>query len=503
MREFVDAANTSNSALAKAVLAVRELGARLPPPADPTGFGTAMDEAAEIAAAIVGAGDDGDSRGSIWSAATGLAAASFSANRAAGLRWVSAPTPRLAQLVAAAQAADQAAAVASAYAAALAELASAAAAIEPLDLRRMNTAAFVAAAQLRALAPAHGVLPLPSVRPISQALANIGGPAVAPSAGEPAPDAENPRNATVGATGRPTAESKQAVQATATAAGEPPQPTYAELLEQLDALVGLETVKAEVRRQAELLRVARVRSERGLRNPQITRHLVFTGNPGTGKTTVARLVAKLYRSLGLLTKGHLVETDRTGLVGGYLGQSESKTAEVVATALGGVLFIDEAYSLAGDQYGDAAVSVLVKAIEDHRDDLVLIVAGYTDRMGEFMQMNPGLESRLRLTIEFPDYSQDELVDIFVRLCRSSDYEPTPGSQTALRELLARVPRDEGFGNARLVRNSFEAALVRQAWRLRDIADPTDAQLRELLASDIAEPTKNAAEDPRDGVELAT
>lgn len=225
-----------------------------------------------------------------------------------------------------------------------------------------------------------------------------------------------------------------------------------------------------------------------MKNPEITRHLVFTGNPGTGKTTVARLVAKIYRSLGLLDKGHLVELDRTGLVAGYLGQSEAKTAEAVERALGGVLFIDEAYALVGDQYGDAAIAVLVKAMEDHRDDLVVIAAGYTDRMQEFLDMNPGLASRLRLKIFFPDYSDDELVEIFDRLAAGSDYAPTDDCLAAVRSLVMAEPRDESFGNARFVRQCFEAALVRQAWRLREIESPTDEQLRTLVAVDVERPT---------------
>ena len=233
-----------------------------------------------------------------------------------------------------------------------------------------------------------------------------------------------------------------------------------------------------------LLRGEKLRAEAGLRSPTLTRHLVFTGNPGTGKTTVARLVAAVYHSLGLLSTGQLVEVDRSELVAGYLGQTAVKTAEVVASAAGGVLFIDEAYSLAGDQYGTEAVDTLVKEMEDRRDDLVVIVAGYPDPMATFVAANPGLASRFRTTIEFEDYTDSELEQILVHLAAGADYELVPEALVRFRELLAATPRGRTFGNGRFARNTLEAAIGRHAWRLRDVEAPTTDELRRLLPADL-------------------
>jgi SpoVK/Ycf46/Vps4 family AAA+-type ATPase len=265
-----------------------------------------------------------------------------------------------------------------------------------------------------------------------------------------------------------------------------------ELMTELDALIGLEGVKREIHRQVAILRVERLRADAGMKSPTITRHLVFTGNPGTGKTTVARLVSGIYAALELLSKGQLVEVDRSELVAGYLGQTAVKTAEVVATAVGGVLFIDEAYSLTGDQYGTEAVDTLVKEMEDRRDDLVVIVAGYPAPMEAFITANPGLASRFRTTIEFDDYTDHELVQILTLLAHDSDYELSDEALAHFRELLATTSRGSTFGNGRFSRNTLEAAIGAHAWRLRDVEAPSTEQLRQLLPQDLDEDHQDEA-----------
>ncbi len=278
------------------------------------------------------------------------------------------------------------------------------------------------------------------------------------------------------------------------AAAPPPEPPPArpleELLAELDGLVGLADVKADVRRLTSLLRIQRLRAERGLPTIETSHHLVFTGNPGTGKTTVARLLSQILRALGIVSKGHLVETDRSHLVAGFVGQTAERTRSVMESALGGTLLIDEAYALArgGEQdFGREAIDTIVKFMEDHRDDLAVIAAGYPEEMEHLIQANPGLESRFARTIHFPDYTTEELVAIFESMSGQHEYHLDETGALQLAAVIHAEPRGRGFGNARFVRNVFEAAVGRQAERLASTDTPTDEQLTTLTSEDIVAP----------------
>jgi Holliday junction resolvasome RuvABC ATP-dependent DNA helicase subunit len=263
--------------------------------------------------------------------------------------------------------------------------------------------------------------------------------------------------------------------------------TLDELLADLDELVGLEAVKDEVHRLAALLQIQALRRARGLPVVDTTLHLVFTGNPGTGKTTVARLLGAIYHRLGAVSAGQLVETDRSGLVAGYVGQTATKTRAVAESAIGGVLLIDEAHALArGEErdFGREAIDALVKVMEDHRDDLVVIVAGYTQEMQHFLDANPGLRSRFPRTIEFADYTDDELVAIFCLLGNAKHYVPTDDALAELRRILAATERGTAFGNARFIRNLFESAVATQASRLVRMDEPNDEQLTTIIVADL-------------------
>lgn len=418
---------------------------------------TARAEGSALAAAVA---ESAPGAAADWAVAVGGGSTQdFFDAASRGRRWRAAPTATLGALVA------QGSSLSLPYAEALAEVALAACGLGEPTQRVIGDAIGAAAAQ-RTAAGAHPAMALPLPTPTS----------AQPTAGS----IEQPD------------PSRQVTRATSEKAAAPappaPEPVKAksvdELLAELDALIGLERVKREIHRQVAILRVEHLRTDAGIKNATITRHLVFTGNPGTGKTTVARLVGGIYAALGLLKLGQLIEVDRSELVAGFLGQTAVKTSEVVAKAAGGVLFIDEAYSLTGDQYGTEAVDTLVKEMEDRRDELVVIVAGYPAPMEAFVAANPGLASRFRTTIEFDDYTNDELAKILTLLADSADYELTPEALTHFRELLAVTTRGSTFGNGRFSRNTLEAAIGAHAWRLRDVEAPTTDQLRQLLAEDL-------------------
>jgi SpoVK/Ycf46/Vps4 family AAA+-type ATPase len=266
--------------------------------------------------------------------------------------------------------------------------------------------------------------------------------------------------------------------------------TLDQLLAELESLTGLDSVKREVRSLVNLMRIRELRRKSSLPLPDVALHLVFTGNPGTGKTTVARLFAEICRALGVLKRGHLVEVDRAGLVGGYVGQTALKTKQVIDSAIDGVLFIDEAYSLtrstSENDYGMECVATLLKAMEDYRDALIVIVAGYSDLMRSFLQSNPGLRSRFTREIHFPDYSSDELWRIFKHVVESNGYQLGAGAQEIARAHIDAIYelRGDNFGNAREMRTLFESVVQRQADRLALEANPSPHQLQVLASMDI-------------------
>ena len=297
----------------------------------------------------------------------------------------------------------------------------------------------------------------------------------------PAPPQEAPRE-----------EAKADQGAEETAPPAEPEPTLEELLAELDSLCGLAKVKEDVKSLINLVKVRRLRQEHGLPVPPMSLHLVFLGNPGTGKTTVARLLAKIYRAIGVLSKGQLVEVDRSGLVAGFVGQTALKTGEVIEKALGGVLFIDEAYALANqdapNDFGREAIETLLKGMEDHRDDLIVIAAGYTELMGRFLHANPGLESRFNKYFYFEDYNGAQLLAIFQSMCAKNGYtlddKATEYAESYFKTLYEE--RDENFGNARDVRNVFERAVARQSDRVAALEKPGKEELMALTVADLQE-----------------
>ena len=299
-----------------------------------------------------------------------------------------------------------------------------------------------------------------------------------PNAAAPQPGADSEATGSVASGGTDTEGASEPL---------PPPRPLDELMAELDALIGLAEVKAEVRRLTDLIRVGQMRSEVDLPVADRSNHLVFTGNPGTGKTTVARLLAQIYRTLGVVERGHLVEVDRSSLVAGFVGQTAPLVTKRFDEADEGMLFIDEAYSLirgSESDFGREAVDTLVKLVEDRRDRVVVVVAGYPDEMSAFLDVNPGLRSRFPRTVFFPDYSTDDLVAIFELLADKNGYELDTDARARLTDVLDGVPREQGFGNGRLARNLLEEAMACQAGRVVKLAAPTRDDLALLTAADI-------------------
>lgn len=268
--------------------------------------------------------------------------------------------------------------------------------------------------------------------------------------------------------------------------------TLQDLLAELNSLVGLEKVKNKVNDLIVYQKIQKLRGEQGLNLVKNTLHLAFTGNPGTGKTTVARIVGRIYRQIGLLTKGHFIEVSRTDLIAGYQGQTALKVKKVIEQAKGGVLFIDEAYSITendhSDSYGRECLTELTKALEDYREDLVVIVAGYTEPMNKFFESNPGLKSRFNTFIEFDDYNSDELDEILNAMCKNNNYFLDSNVKIKIHIFFEKliVSKDDSFSNGRLVRNLYDDLIMNHARRVSKIKNPTYEELSIIKEEDFIE-----------------
>ena len=339
--------------------------------------------------------------------------------------------------------------------------------------------------KLNALCDSAGVKPgKPGLNP-ADFVTSAEGTYIEKNPAEPAAAGAGGGSAAPAAQGGGTAEEQAQTEETAE------KPDFDTLMAELDSLVGLESVKKDVKSTMNLIKVRKLRQQNDLPTPPMSMHMVFMGNPGTGKTTVARLVGGLYAAIGALEKGQLIEVDRSGLVAGYVGQTAIRTQEVISSALGGVLFIDEAYSLSSggeNDFGREAIETLLKAMEDHRDNLVVICAGYSEPMQGFLDSNPGLESRFNKYIYFEDYNGEQLNAIFHGLCSKNGYELDEEAEAYSKEFFDAMynDRDENFGNGRDVRNQFEDMIVRQANRVAAMEDPQKEDIVRFVKEDFME-----------------
>lgn len=311
----------------------------------------------------------------------------------------------------------------------------------------------------------------------------------APAAGKPA--AGDPAKASAMNAAAPAeAEAEEDKFAKATGPQKKPKQAKPEKtgMDELNELVGLDAVKKDVKELVNLVKTQKMREERGMKTVPVSLHLVFSGNPGTGKTTVARILAKLYKEIGVLSNGQLVEVDRSGLVAGFVGQTAIKTQDKIQEAMGGILFIDEAYTLnkEGADYGQEAIDTILKAMEDNRKDLVVIVAGYTELMKKFVESNPGLKSRFNKYIEFPDYTADELISIFELNMRKYNYTYSYEAKLAIEQMIRdrEAAKGENFANARDIRNLFESIITNQATRVAEMKNPSENDITTIMTPDL-------------------